>query len=59
MTPSGPAGVAHGVASASDRSLLVNGRDVMLEIKAEREKVFDFVRDVQEGRIVGHTGKTI
>ena len=42
---------------ASDRPLLVNGRDVMIEITREREKVFDFVRGVQQGRIVGQTGK--
>src|SRR5262245_1594035 len=40
-----------------DRPLLVGGRDVMLEVRKEREKVFAFVRAVQQGRIVGHTGK--
>ncbi len=42
---------------APDRPLLVNGRDVMLEVRREREKVFDFVRGVQQGRIVGSDGK--
>ena len=40
-----------------DQSLFVNGRDVMRDVKAEREKLFNFVRDVHEGRITGHTGK--
>ena len=42
---------------ALDRPLLVGGRDVMREVKAEREKLFGFVRAVHEGRITGHTGK--
>ena len=42
---------------ASDQPLLLNGRDVMIEVRNERERVFDFVRGVQQGRIVGQTGK--
>ncbi len=42
---------------ALDQPLLVNGRDVMRDVKAEREKLFSFVRAVHEGRISGHTGK--
>jgi len=42
---------------ASDQPLLVNGRDVMVEVRREREKVFAFVRDVQQGRILGQSGK--
>jgi glucose-6-phosphate isomerase len=40
-----------------DDPLLVGGRDVMIEVRNEREKVFAFVRGVQQGRVVGHTGK--
>ena len=29
----------------------------MRDVKAEREKLLNFVRDVHEGRITGHTGK--
>ena len=40
-----------------DQSLFVNGHDVMRDVKAERERLFGFVRDVYEGRVTGHTGK--
>ena len=33
---------------APDQPLLVSGRDVMLEVRKEREKVFAFVRGVQQ-----------
>ena len=42
---------------ALDRPLLVGGRDVMRDVRAEREKLFSFVRDVHEGRITGHSGR--
>jgi glucose-6-phosphate isomerase len=41
---------------ALDQPLLVNGRNVMQEVKAEREKLSAFVRSVHEGRLTGHTG---
>ncbi len=41
----------------ADQPLFVDGRDVMRDVKAEREKLLNFVRDVHEGRITGHTGK--
>jgi glucose-6-phosphate isomerase len=40
-----------------DRPLIVNGRNVMEDVKPEREKLCAFVRAVHEGRITGHTGK--
>ena len=40
-----------------DRPLVVNGRNVMQDVKAEREKLAAFVRSVHDGRITGHTGK--
>jgi len=40
-----------------ERPLVVNGRDVMRDVKAEREKLDAFVRSVHEGRITGHTGQ--
>jgi glucose-6-phosphate isomerase len=42
---------------ALDRPLMVGGRNVMLDIKAEREKLSGFVRSVHEGRLTGQTGK--
>jgi glucose-6-phosphate isomerase len=42
---------------ALDRPLLVGGRNVMLDVKAEREKLGAFVRSVHEGQLTGHTGK--
>jgi glucose-6-phosphate isomerase len=41
---------------ALDQPLVVNGRNVMQEVKAEREKLSAFVRSVHEGRLTGHTG---
>jgi glucose-6-phosphate isomerase len=40
-----------------DRPLIVNGRNLMQDVKAEREKLTAFVRSVHDGRITGHTGK--
>ena len=42
---------------ALDRPLVVNGRDVMPDVKAEREKLDAFVRGVHDGRITGHKGQ--
>lgn len=42
----------------SDRTVLVDGRDVMPEIRAGLAKMRDFVEGVQGGRIHGATGKT-
>jgi glucose-6-phosphate isomerase len=42
---------------ALDRPLVVDGRNVMQDVKAEREKLTSFVRSVHDGRITGHTGK--
>jgi glucose-6-phosphate isomerase len=42
---------------ALDQPLTVNGRNVMQDVRAEREKLCAFVRSVHEGRITGHTGK--
>ena len=40
-----------------DRPLVVNGRNVMQDVKTERGKLNAFVRSVHDGRITGHTGK--
>ena len=40
-----------------DRPLVVNGRNLMQDVKSEREKLTAFVRSVHDGRITGHTGK--
>lgn len=42
----------------SDRPVLVDGRDVMPDVKANLEKMRNFVEGVHSGRIQGHTGKT-
>ena len=42
----------------SDRSVLLDGQDVMPEIRASLEKMRNFVEGVQGGRIHGATGKT-
>ncbi len=42
----------------SDRPVLVDGKDVMPEIKASLEKMRTFVEGVHSGRIQGHTGKS-
>ncbi len=41
----------------SDRPVLVDGQDVMPEIRASLEKMRNFVEGVHSGRIQGHTGK--
>lgn len=43
--------------AAGDRSIRVNGQDVMPEVKANLERMRNFVEGVQGGRIVGFTGK--
>jgi len=40
-----------------DRPLQVNGRDVMQDVRAERERIRKFVENVHSGTIVGHAGK--
>ncbi len=42
---------------ALDRPLLVNGRNVMQDVKAEREKLDGFVSGVHDARITGRTGR--
>jgi glucose-6-phosphate isomerase len=41
----------------SDRPVLVDGQDVMPEVRASLAKMKDFVEGVHSGRIHGHTGK--
>ena len=45
------------VRRALDRPLIVMGRDVMHDVKAERAKLVSFVCGIHEGRITGHTGQ--
>jgi len=40
-----------------DRPVLVDGKDVMPEVRASLEKMRNFVEGVHSGRIHGHTGK--
>jgi glucose-6-phosphate isomerase len=42
----------------SDRPVLVDGKDVMPEVKASLEKMRAFVDGVHSGRVQGHTGKS-
>src|SRR5512138_147906 len=42
----------------SDRPVLVDGQDVMPEVRANLEKMRNFVEGVHSGRIQGQTGKT-
>ena len=42
----------------SERPVLVDGKDVMPEIRATLEKMRTFVEGVHSGRIHGHTGKS-
>jgi glucose-6-phosphate isomerase len=42
----------------SDRAVMVDGKDVMPEVRASLEKMRNFVDGVQGGRIHGATGKT-
>ncbi len=42
----------------SDRPVLVDGKDVMPEVKASLEKMRTFVEGVHSGRVQGHTGKS-
>jgi glucose-6-phosphate isomerase len=42
----------------SDRAILVDGQDVMPEVKASLQKMRAFVEGIHGGRIHGHTGKT-
>jgi glucose-6-phosphate isomerase len=42
----------------SQRPMLVDGRDVMPDVRASLAKMRDFVEGVHSGRIVGATGKT-
>jgi glucose-6-phosphate isomerase len=41
----------------SDRPVLVDGQDVMPEVRANLDKMRNFVEGVHSGRIHGHTGK--
>lgn len=41
-----------------DRAILVDGQDVMPEVKASLQKMRAFVEGIHGGRIHGHTGKT-
>lgn len=41
----------------SDRPVLVDGQDVMPEVRASLDKMRNFVEGVHSGRIHGHTGK--
>lgn len=41
----------------SDRPVLVDGQDVMPEVRASLDKMRSFVEGVHSGRIHGHTGK--
>jgi glucose-6-phosphate isomerase len=41
-----------------DRPVLVDGQDVMPEVRASLDKMRNFVEGVQGGRIHGHTGKS-
>jgi glucose-6-phosphate isomerase len=42
----------------SGRPILVDGQDVMPEVRASLEKMRTFVEGIHSGRIHGHTGKT-
>ncbi|MFO7190609.1 MAG: glucose-6-phosphate isomerase [Pseudomonadota bacterium] len=42
----------------ADRPILVDGQDVMPQVRASLEQMRDFVDGVHAGRIRGHTGKT-
>jgi glucose-6-phosphate isomerase len=42
----------------SNRPVLVDGKDVMPEVRASLEKMRNFVEGIHSGRIHGHTGKT-
>lgn len=42
----------------TDRPVLVDGQDVMPEVRASLEKMRTFVEGIHGGRIHGHTGKT-
>lgn len=42
---------------ALDRPLIVNGRNVMPDVKAERDKLAAFVRGVHDATITGRTGR--
>jgi glucose-6-phosphate isomerase len=42
----------------TDRPILVDGQDVMPEVRAGLEKMRTFVEGIHGGRIHGHTGKT-
>ncbi len=42
----------------SGKPVLVDGKDVMPAVEAEREKVAAFARDVREGRICGALGES-
>jgi glucose-6-phosphate isomerase len=44
--------------SKSEQPLLVNGADVMPEIRENLVRMREFVEGVHSGRILGHTGKT-
>lgn len=41
-----------------DSAILVDGRDVVPEVRASLQRMRQFVEGVHSGRIVGHTGKT-
>ncbi|MGC3965642.1 MAG: glucose-6-phosphate isomerase [Rhodocyclaceae bacterium] len=42
-----------------DTPVLVNGKDVLPEVKSERARLYAFARRVREGQWLGHTGQTI
>jgi len=42
----------------SDRSITVDGQDIMAEVRASLTKMRNFVTGVHDGRILGSTGKT-
>jgi glucose-6-phosphate isomerase len=42
----------------SDRPVLIDGQDVMPEVRASLQKMRNFVEGIHGGRIHGHTGKT-
>ncbi|MBC7983267.1 MAG: glucose-6-phosphate isomerase, partial [Candidatus Obscuribacterales bacterium] len=42
----------------SDRPINVDGKNVMLEVRASLDRMRQFVEGVHSGRIVGHSGKT-
>jgi glucose-6-phosphate isomerase len=43
----------------SDKAVMVDGRDVMPEIRSVLDKMAIFSTDIREGRWLGHTGKPI